>query len=220
MKEEGKNLPYKIQYSTVGRIGDESEKGKIWPIDLESSGKSLSSSSPRAARSAAHSPSIFTICCWDQPPHHHSIGRPPSRQSMQTRVWGCGVHFGVRLRFGLAGFHATSPKAHRVNRENQPIGHARPSHSNPFLCGGPPCTPPRHHPRSTPSFVERSSHLGNGGIVQEVRQMAKGTRNVTTDIGWVIITTMSQQLLPLMAASSSATGAPRLEMMPLLWSYT
>ena len=55
-KKEGKNLPYKIQYSAVGRVGDEEtedRREKNWPIDLESSGKSLSSF-PIAARSGAH----------------------------------------------------------------------------------------------------------------------------------------------------------------------
>ena len=43
--------------------------------------------------------------------------------------------------------------------------------------------------RGTPSFDQKSSHLGNGSIAQEVHQMAKGGRNATTDLGCVISTT-------------------------------
>ena len=121
-----------------------------------------------------------------QPP---SRPRPPSRQSMQTRAqWmlHCCTHFGVRLRIGQDACHATVPKNQTCMRQERTIWSRKST-----LFGRVQVHPrtPSQTFRGTPSFDKKSSHLGNGGIAQEVHQMAKGGRNATTDLGCVITTT-------------------------------
>ena len=189
-ERKGENFGRSIWKAAESRCRCPRERQEVLPIS--------NLSSPYVESERARAPG-------DQPPRDHSRGRLLVKACRRgCGEWGCpgcDIHFDTRLRFGTAEFHATSPKLESDSAGNETFGHARPSPSNPFLCGGPPLHP-RHHPCSTPSFVKRSSHLGNVGIVQEVHQMAEGTNNATAGIGCVTAKTMSPQLLRLMIASS------------------
>ena len=116
-------------------------------------------------------------------PRNHGLGRrcPPVKACRLERS-GCCTHFGVRLRIGQDVCHATVHKTRPVCRQERTIW----SRKSPFFGRV------QLHPR-TPSQTfrgtQKSSHLGNGGIAQEVHQMAKGGRIATTDSGCVITTT-------------------------------
>ena len=120
-------------------------------------------------------------------PRNHSLRRDrlPVKACRLERS-GCCTHFGIRLRIGQEECHATVPKTRPVCRQERTIW----SRKSPLFgrVQVHPRTPSQTF-RGTPSFDKKSSHLGNGGIAQEVHQMAKGGRNATTDLGCVISTT-------------------------------
>ena len=107
-------------------------------------------------------------------PRNHSLrrgrGRLPVKACRLERS-GCCTHFGMRLRIGQDACHATVPENHtsmppRTNRLVTQIF--------PLWKGAGPPRPrtPSQTLRGTPSLDKKSSHLGNGGIAQEVDQMA------------------------------------------------
>ena len=117
-----------------------------------------------------------------QPP---SRPRPPSRQSMQTRAQWMLHSFWHEVANWQGCVTQPSLKTRPVSRQERTIWSRKST-----LFGRVQVHPrtPSQTFRGTPS-LDKSSHLGNGGIAQEVHQMAKGGRNATTDLGCVITTT-------------------------------
>ena len=125
-ERKGKNFGRSIWKAAESRCRCPRERQEVLPIS--------NLSSPYVESERARAPG-------DQPPRDHSRGRLLVKACRRgCGEWGCDIHFDTWLRFGTAEFHATSPKLESDSAGNETFSHARPSPSNPFLCGGPPCT--------------------------------------------------------------------------------